>query len=156
MIAACCWFIRPSTPAWATGNFPLALIGQVYLETNKRFLWHTWHTWITHIQESIRGNQYFRSWLKRTLVFLLSDSTFLWRKQKNFAAFPLACEQALCLGKGWKNREEREGKGFFSPFPQTESLFTLDHTLPFCHKPVKNVPQDWIHHDCQHFSIAHV
>ena len=23
----------------------------------------------------------------------------------------LACEQALCLGKGWKNREEREGKG---------------------------------------------
>ena len=23
----------------------------------------------------------------------------------------LACEQALCLRKGWKNRGEREGKG---------------------------------------------
>ena len=24
----------------------------------------------------------------------------------------LACEQVLCMGKGWKNREEREGKGW--------------------------------------------
>ena len=37
--------------------------------------------------------------------------------------FLSACEQALCLGKGWKNRKEREGKGcrslssrFFHPF----------------------------------------
>ena len=25
---------------------------------------------------------------------------------------PLACEQALCLRKGWQNREEREGRGW--------------------------------------------
>ena len=30
----------------------------------------------------------------------------------------LACEQALCLKKGWKKREERKGKGFFHPFPK--------------------------------------
>ena len=43
----------------------------------------------------------------------------------------LACKQALCLRKGWKNRERREGKGvpfplfaIFSPFHQIESLFT--------------------------------
>ena len=35
------------------------------------------------------------------------------------AKLPLACEQALCLGKGWKYREERD----FSSF-QLESLFT--------------------------------
>ena len=35
-----------------------------------------------------------------------------------YASRTLACEQALCLGK--KNRE----KQVFSPFPQTESLFT--------------------------------
>ena len=37
-----------------------------------------------------------------------------------YASRTLACEQALCLGKGRKNGEKR----FFSPFPQTESLFT--------------------------------
>ena len=38
----------------------------------------------------------------------------------------LACEQALCFGMGWKNREEREGIGW--PFPSLSSRFF--HTFP--------------------------
>ena len=37
----------------------------------------------------------------------------------------LACEQALCLGKDEKIARREKGKARdFSPFPQTESLFT--------------------------------
>ena len=85
----------------------------------------------------------------------------------SYVASSIAREQALCLGKGWKTREERKSKGgepvdkhlgpsfhgtrcetdpdassywrehwlltpfpfslpaIFSPFPQTESLFTI-------------------------------
>ena len=32
-------------------------------------------------------------------------------KKEEISGLPLACEQALCFGMGWKNREEREGKG---------------------------------------------
>ena len=42
----------------------------------------------------------------------------------------LVCEQALCLGKGWENREEREGK---FPFPL---LVTVSHTLSPNREPV--------------------
>ena len=42
----------------------------------------------------------------------------------------VACEQALCLGKEWKNREESEGKGF-SPrdFSTPSSNKELVHRL---------------------------
>ena len=39
--------------------------------------------------------------------------------------FIIACEQALCLGKGWKHRKEREGKGWE---PVAKHLGTLFHS----------------------------
>ena len=40
----------------------------------------------------------------------------------------LACEQALCLGKGWKNREEREGKGL-DPLRNQKNLRIMNFKL---------------------------
>ena len=157
VIAACCWFITEHpcvsklTLKW-TGNFPLALIGPNIFGNQQNILMaylHNIYSGILYKVISIFGHDL----NVLDLAFLLSGSTFLWRKQKNFAAFPLACEQALCLGKGEKIARRGKGKGFFFTLsPNREPV----HTLRFCHKPVKNVPQDWIHHDCQHFSVAHV
>ena len=54
----------------------------------------------------------------------------------------LACEQVLCLGKRWKNREEREGKGhsipslssrFFHPIPKQRACSQAsDRDHPKC------------------------
>ena len=39
-------------------------------------------------------------------------SKFVDWSKVSYKTLLLACEQALCLGKGWKYREEREGKGW--------------------------------------------
>ena len=39
----------------------------------------------------------------------------------------LACEQALCLGKGWKNCKEREGKGWELVEKHLRPLFHNTH-----------------------------
>ena len=52
---------------------------------------------------------------KQSLIFLLSHTLRARvrseRRSLNETEV-VACEQALCLGKGWKKREEREGKGW--------------------------------------------
>ena len=78
----------------STGNFPLALIGQVYLETNKIFL-HNTYSGILYKVISIFGHN-----LNVLLLSCFPAAHSSEEKEKNFAAFPLACKQALCLGKG--------------------------------------------------------
>ena len=59
----------------------------------------------------------FRTWSNMVGIVL---GIFTWF----YCAVLIACEQGLCLGTGWKNREEREGHRGRAPLPKTESPFT--------------------------------
>ena len=51
----------------------------------------------------------FYKWYSSNTVDIKLSRRYLYISE-NIVNPSLACEQALCLGKGWKNREEREGK----------------------------------------------